>query len=65
MEKLPTLTDGSHAVLQAPTPEAIRALARRLKRANHPGMQLLNIVGGTADGLFGKLPNKIRAVMFG
>ena len=60
MEKLPTLTDGAHAVLQAPTPEAIRALARRLKRANHPGMQLLNIVGGTADGLFGKLPDKIR-----
>ncbi|MBW6419377.1 EcsC family protein [Celeribacter sp. PS-C1] len=65
MEKLPTLTDGSHAVLQAPTPEAIRALARRLKRANHPGMQLLNIVGGTADGLFDKLPNKIRGQLEG
>ncbi|WP_081424015.1 EcsC family protein [Celeribacter ethanolicus] len=60
MKELPPLTDGSHAVLQAPTPEAIRALARRLKRANHPGMQLLNMVGGTADGLFNKLPGPVR-----
>lgn len=57
---LPPLTDGTHVVLQAPTPEAIRALARRLKRANHPGMQLLNMVGGTADGLFDKLPGPVR-----
>ncbi|GAA3869159.1 EcsC family protein [Celeribacter arenosi] len=57
----PALTDGAHAVLQAPTPEAIRALARRLKSANNPGMQLLNLVGGTADGLFAKLPKPVSA----
>lgn len=59
-QKPPALTDGQHAVLQAPTPEAIRTLATRLKRANNPGMQLLNLVGGTADGLFGKLPGPVR-----
>lgn len=58
--KTPTLYDGEAAVLQAPTPEAIRALAARLKRANNAGMQVLNMVGGTADGLFGKLPAPIR-----
>ncbi|SDF02355.1 EcsC protein family protein [Celeribacter baekdonensis] len=60
-QKTPALTDGDNVVLQAPTPETIRALARRLKRANTPGMQLLNLVGGTADGLFGKLPKPVRA----
>ncbi|WP_417253910.1 EcsC family protein [Celeribacter sp.] len=59
-KKLPPLNAGPHAVLQAPTPEAIRALARRLKRANHPGMQILNMVGGKADGLFDKLPAPVR-----
>lgn len=59
-QKTPALTDGHHAVLQAPTPEAIRVLAARLRRANNPGMQLLNIVGGSADGLFGKLPGPVR-----
>ncbi|WP_417246594.1 EcsC family protein [Celeribacter sp.] len=59
-KKLSPLNAGPHAVLQAPTPEAIRALARRLKRANHPGMQILNMVGGKADGLFDKLPAPVR-----
>lgn len=57
---LPPLEDGKDAVLQAPTPQAICDLAQRLKRANNPGMQLLNTVGGTADSLFSKLPNSIR-----
>ncbi|MEM5477466.1 EcsC family protein [Pacificibacter sp. AS14] len=58
--KTPSLYDGEAAVLQAPTPEAIRALAARLRRANSPGMQVLNMVGGTADGLFSKLPASVR-----
>ncbi|SEK18919.1 EcsC family protein [Pacificibacter marinus] len=58
--KSPILYDAGAAVLQAPTPQAIRALAARLKRANNPGMQLLNMVGNTADGLFGKLPAPIK-----
>lgn len=58
--KTPSLYDGEAAVLQAPTPEAIRALADRLRRANNTGMQVLNMVGGTADGLFGKLPAPVR-----
>ncbi|AJE45962.1 EcsC protein family protein [Celeribacter indicus] len=52
-------------MLQAPTPEAVRAIARRLKRANNPGMQLLNLVGGTADGLFGRLPAPVRGRLEG
>ncbi|RPE67038.1 EcsC family protein [Pacificibacter maritimus] len=58
--KTPLLYDGDAAVLQAPTPEAIRVLAKRLRRANNAGMQILNMVGGTADGLFGKLPKPIK-----
>ncbi len=61
----PLLSDGDHAVLQAPTPEAIRKLARHYRRANHPGMQLLNLVGGTADGLFDKLPTPVRKQLEG
>lgn len=59
-QKPPMLYDGDVAVLQAPTPEAIRALAARLKRANNAGMQILNMVGGTADGLFSRLPKPVR-----
>ncbi|MEN8888098.1 MAG: EcsC family protein [Celeribacter marinus] len=58
--KPPALTHGPDVVLQAPTDAAIADLARKLKRANNPGMQLLNLVGGTADGLFGKLPKPVR-----
>ena len=59
----PALLDGDHVVLQAPTPAAVSDLARRLKSANNPGMQLLNMVGGTADGLFAKLPAPVRKQM--
>ena len=64
-QKTPQLTAGDHAILQAPTPQAIHALARRLRRANNPGMQILNMVGGTADGLFGKLPGPVRRQLEG
>jgi hypothetical protein len=57
----PSLYDGDAAVLQAPTPEALRALALRLNRANGAGMQVLNIIGGSADGLFSKLPAPVKA----
>lgn len=59
-EKTPLLTEGSHAVLQAPTPEAIRTIARRLKRANNPAMQLVNLIGGSADHLLDRLPAQAR-----
>jgi hypothetical protein len=58
--KTPSLYDGGAAILQAPTPQAIRALAARLKRANNLGMQVLNMVGGTAEGLFDKLPAPVK-----
>lgn len=61
----PALTHGDNAVLQAPTPEAIRALALRLKRANNPGVQLLNMLGGSADGLFEKLPAPVKSQIEG
>lgn len=64
-QKPPVLYDGDAAVLQAPTPEAIRALAARLKRANSGGMQLLNLVGGTADGVFDRLPAPVRKQLEG
>lgn len=50
------LKHGDHIVLQAPSDAAIAALAVRLRRANNPGVHLLNALGGTADGLFNKLP---------
>ncbi|WP_417248185.1 EcsC family protein [Celeribacter sp.] len=59
----PKLTDGAHAVLHAPTDAAIDDLARRLRRANSGGMQILNVVGGSADGLFNRLPVPVRSRM--
>jgi uncharacterized protein (DUF697 family) len=56
----PALYDGEDAVLQAATPEAVRALALRLKNANGAGIQLLNLVGNSADDLFGKLPPSVK-----
>lgn len=64
-QKPPALHEGDNLILQAPTEAAISELARRLKRANTPGMQLLNLVGGTADGLFGKLPKPVRSGLEG
>lgn len=61
--KPPQLTQGEHALLHAPTDAAIEDLARRLKRANSGGMAVLNLIGGSADGLFARLPAPVRGRM--
>ncbi|SFA71010.1 EcsC protein family protein [Poseidonocella pacifica] len=38
----------------------IEALARRYRRANSPGMQVLNLVGGRAESLLDRLPTAVR-----
>lgn len=43
-----------------PTEEQIAALAKRLKEARGPGLQLLGALGSSADGLLDRLPKPVR-----
>lgn len=38
----------------------LEALARRYRRASHPGIELLSHIGGGADNLLGRLPAPVR-----
>jgi len=63
--KLPILQDDRGIVLQAPTDIAVDQLAARLKRANNPAIQLLNMIGKSADGLIEQIPPKMRGQIDG
>ncbi|SFR11055.1 EcsC family protein [Poseidonocella sedimentorum] len=43
----------------------IADLAQRYRRANSPGMQLLTLLGGQAEGLLDRLPRPLRAQLDG
>jgi len=54
------MSPDGHAILSAPTDTALAILAERHRRAGTLAVEIFNAVGGEAEGLWSRLPRRLR-----